>query len=185
MFSEQFFKSLERNLANRPLCAVDAPEGAVRAAVMVVIRLGSGGAELCFIKRAACPLDRFSGHMAFPGGVREANDPDMLSTAVRETFEETGMRLDLCGRVAGRLDDETPKGAVRKFDRSYLVTPFVCVLVSDSPAHARDEVERIFWMPVAGLERRAAAQPAEFFCRGQRIWGMTGRIVEKLLKVIP
>lgn len=185
MFDEQFFKSLERNLTSRPLCAVDAPEGAVRAAVMVVVRLGSGGAELCFIRRAAHPLDRFSGQMAFPGGVKEADDPDMLSTAVRETFEETGMRLDRCGRVAGRLDDESPKGAVGRFERSYLVTPFVCVLVSDSPARARDEVDRIFWMPVADLESRPAAQSAEFFCQGQRIWGMTGRIVEKLLKVIP
>ncbi len=185
MFDEQFIKSLEKNLSNRPLRPLEFPGDCVRAAVMAIIRRGAGGTELFFIKRAASPLDRFSGHIAFPGGMKEESDPDMLATAVRETFEETGLNLERCGRVAGRLDDEMPRPAARRGERSYFVTPFVCALVSDASARACDEVERIFWMPVSDLRRLDGADSPEFVCQGRRIWGMTARILEKLLEVLP
>lgn len=185
MFDETFVNSLERNLSGREIRAFEPPENSVlRAAVMAVLRPGGGGAELCLIKRAPHPLDRFSGHIALPGGAREKNDPDMLATAVRETFEETGMDLERCGRVVGRLDDEMPASAAKEFERSYLVTPFVCVLVSEVRTRVCEEVERIFWMPASDLKPRAGANGTEFLCQGQRVWGMTARIVGKLLEVV-
>ena len=53
-----------------------------------------GDPEVLFIKRAARVGDRWTSHIAFPGGKREPNDVDDRATSMRETREETGLGLD-------------------------------------------------------------------------------------------
>lgn len=53
-----------------------------------------GDAEVLFIKRAARVGDRWTGHIALPGGKREPADSDDRATSSRETMEETGLNLD-------------------------------------------------------------------------------------------
>ena len=53
-----------------------------------------GDAEVLFIKRAARIGDRWTGHIAFPGGKREPADSSDLATSSRETREEIGLNLD-------------------------------------------------------------------------------------------
>lgn len=50
--------------------------------------------EILLIKRAERDTDPWSGHMALPGGRREPGDADLVTTAFRETEEETGVPLD-------------------------------------------------------------------------------------------
>jgi 8-oxo-dGTP pyrophosphatase MutT (NUDIX family) len=57
-----------------------------------------GDPEVVFIKRAAREGDRWTSHVALPGGKRDPEDEDDKATAVRETSEEIG--LDLNGRDA-------------------------------------------------------------------------------------
>jgi hypothetical protein len=52
-----------------------------------------GDPELIFIKRAANINDAWTGHVAFPGGKRDAEDLDDRATAVREAWEEIGIDL--------------------------------------------------------------------------------------------
>lgn len=49
--------------------------------------------EVLFIKRAGRKGDRWSGHVALPGGKRDPPDADDLVTAIRETKEEVGLDL--------------------------------------------------------------------------------------------
>lgn len=44
-------------------------------------------AEILFIKRATRATDKWSGHIAFPGGRQEPEDEDGRYTAMRETWE--------------------------------------------------------------------------------------------------
>ena len=44
--------------------------------------------------------DKWSGHVAFPGGKREADDPDDRAAAARETAEEIGCWAGCEGEVA-------------------------------------------------------------------------------------
>ncbi|CAD6572106.1 MAG: hypothetical protein ASARMPREDX12_002994 [Alectoria sarmentosa] len=53
-----------------------------------------GDAEVLFIKRAARVGDRWTGHIALPGGKREPADSHDRATSSRETREETGLELD-------------------------------------------------------------------------------------------
>jgi len=49
--------------------------------------------SILLIRRADRSGDPWSGHMALPGGRREAGDSDLAGTAIRETAEEVGIRL--------------------------------------------------------------------------------------------
>ena len=64
--------------------------------------------ELLFIKRAFNPKDKWSGHVAFPGGRVQKDDPDFLSCAIREVQEEIGIELNKKENFLyiGRLDDQ-------------------------------------------------------------------------------
>ncbi|KAI9699266.1 MAG: hypothetical protein M1836_002876 [Candelina mexicana] len=52
-----------------------------------------GDLEVLFIKRAARSGDRWTSHVAFPGGRREESDEDDKAAAIRESFEEVGIDL--------------------------------------------------------------------------------------------
>ena len=63
-----------------------------RAAVATVVKPGiTGTPEVLYIKRAEFEGDRWSGHVAFPGGKREKTDASLEATAMRETLEELAL----------------------------------------------------------------------------------------------
>ncbi|EPX73320.1 nudix family hydrolase [Schizosaccharomyces octosporus yFS286] len=62
--------------------------------------------HVLLIQRAFRETDRWSGHVAFPGGIRETDDKSDVYTAIRETKEVVG--IDLCEQgayLAGSLDE--------------------------------------------------------------------------------
>ena len=62
--------------------------------------------QIMFIRRTSRPSDRYSSHIAFPGGRSEPSDTSSHYTALRETWEEIG--VDLAEKeygFVGRLDD--------------------------------------------------------------------------------
>lgn len=54
-----------------------------------------GDPEVLLIKRAARAGDRWTSHIALPGGKREPKDPHDRATSERETWEETGLELNI------------------------------------------------------------------------------------------
>ena len=82
----------------------------IESAVLVPLYRGSDGRlGLVFIRRS--PFGQHGGQIAFPGGRREPNDPDLLATALREAEEEIGLErrsVDiLAAREPGYFVDET------------------------------------------------------------------------------
>ena len=65
-----------------------------------------GDPEVLFIKRSARKGDRWTSHIAFPGGGRDPGDDDDQATSVRESMEEVSMDLTAghCIRV-GNLSE--------------------------------------------------------------------------------
>lgn len=53
----------------------------------------AGDPEVLFIKRAGRAGDRWSGHIALPGGKRDPEDESDVAAAIRETQEEVGIDL--------------------------------------------------------------------------------------------
>jgi len=109
--------------------------------------------ELLFIERARREGDPWSGHMAFPGGRRDAKDTDIAATAARETLEEVGLAL---GPPIARLDDQG--GNPRNSTLGPLVISPFAYEVKELPLLAPNgEVQSTVWIPVPWLVHPDAA----------------------------
>lgn len=170
---------------------IDAPE-AKPAAVALMLVEGPSSLEALFIKRAERVGDPWSRQVAFPGGRRDPTDSDLLATAIRETWEETGVDLHSAERL-GTLDDLYPRTPTLP---PVLVRPFVFALRSAPAIVPSVEVAHAFWVPldrlvtpgvrreitlhVAGVERVFPA----YDLGDDVIWGMTERILTPFLDLI-
>ena len=158
-------------------------EGVVKAAVLLPI-VARPQPSLMFTRRTET-LARHSGQISFPGGRSEAGDLSPVATALRETFEETGIAPSFV-TVAGYLDRYlTGTG----FD----IQPVVGLL-GDGFALTADprEVAEIFEVPLAFLcdpanrrreSREIAGRQRHFYAftyGDHEIWGATAAIVVNL-----
>lgn len=171
-------------LSVRPPVRVEKARNA--AAVAMILREGAVGIEMLFIRRAEDPDDPWSGQIGFPGGRSERGDPDLRSTAVRETAEETGVDLGELAEYLGPLDDVRAMTRLRPMDLT--IAPFVYRLVGNPRYQPNHEVSGLLWLPLAHLldpTRRSVFDYVErdttlrFPClrvEGLVIWGLTYRI---------
>jgi len=163
------------------------------AAVALVLREGPD-LDLLLIRRAEAHGDPWSGHMALPGGRWDAGDPDLFHTAVRETLEETGVRLSGEGDPLGRLAALNP--ATRRLP-PITIYPFVFSVSRGTEVNASShEVDEVLWVPLADLTAPSSAGMVEielhdarrdFPCLrvdGRVIWGLTYRILDQFLPLL-
>ena len=137
---------IRRTLATHAADTIDA-EAAVRAAVAMVLREGSGGPEVLFIERASRAGDPWSGHMAFPGGRVEPADAHAREAAEREALEEVGLRLAEAEHL-GRLDDKWGNPLSRP---ELVISAYVYRAAASTRLVTNDEVRSAFWFPVLEL----------------------------------
>jgi 8-oxo-dGTP pyrophosphatase MutT (NUDIX family) len=144
---------------------------------------------ILLIRRAERTGDPWSGHMALPGGRREAKDPDLLATAIRETREEVGVMLTPA-ELAGRLDDVVPRTPVLP---PIAVRPFVFTLSHRPQAILNLEVASAHWVSLDQLLNPEGYHPVRLEVGGQSrevqayqledgiVWGMTERVLTSLV----
>lgn len=131
---------LAQALQARPPVLAD-PTGRARAAVAIV--LAPHPDAILLIRRAERAGDRWSGQMAFPGGRWAAEDPDLLTTAKRETSEEVGLDLTRA-RVLGQFDDSAPRSPSLP---PVVVTPYLFAVDRAEPLNPNLEVAAAGWVP--------------------------------------
>ena len=169
--------------------------GMIAAAVAVMLHDGDdgGGLEALFIHRAVRVGDTWSGQIAFPGGRREPTDPDLLTTAIRETLEEIGVDLSSAERL-GVLDDLYPRTPVLP---PVVVRPFVFALTAQPTIVISAEVQAAFWVPFRALQAPGVRgtitvdhpgiprQVLPAYTVGKHtIWGMSERILTPLISLV-
>ena len=178
-------------LAVRPGREIEPDAHSRRAAILLVVRLRTDGdPELLMIKRAEFEGDPWSGHIACPGGRMEPGDQDLEQTAVRETWEETGIDIRRDGRVLGHLDDLQPRTPSLP---PIIIRPYVALVRRDVEITPSLEVASAFWVPVAALRERAAWVMGPVQTRGgerhvstfqhgdHTVWGLTERVLRQFL----
>lgn len=162
------------------------------AAVALVFRAGAEREpEVLMIKRAEHATDPWSGHVALPGGRAEPRDRDLEATAVRETWEETGVDIRKHGQVLGTLDDLAPRISALP---PLVIRPFVAVVDSAVTIVANPEVADAFWVPLSALKERAQWGLGLVDIRGEShevdvfrhnehtVWGLTERVLKNLME---
>jgi len=103
--------------------------------------------ELLFMQRTTRETDRWSGHVAFPGGKQDPEDEDDQATAVREAKEELNLDLDESGRFhfLGYLPDRPITGKGRRIADFYLVPTLWLQLEGESQPLTRQDSEVAAW----------------------------------------
>ncbi|MBI4308026.1 MAG: CoA pyrophosphatase [Chloroflexi bacterium] len=157
------------------------------AAVLIPIFYDAGVPHLLLTKRTTKVLHH-KGQISFPGGARDPGDAGLLSTALRESQEEMGIRSKDV-QVLGELDDIIT-------NTRFVVSPYVGTI--PYPYHFtvnQEEIEEVLEVPVSTLLERAhvdtsAVAPVRpypaytFEYRDHVIWGVTARILRQFLDIV-
>jgi 8-oxo-dGTP pyrophosphatase MutT (NUDIX family) len=168
----------------------EAPPASRRTAgVLLLFDRRDPRLPLLFIERTA-HLRHHAGQIGFPGGGSEADDPDIVATALREASEEAAVPADAV-EVIGLL----PPLLTATSDN--WLTPVVGVHDRDIEMHPEPyEVARLFHVDlqclidaphtVRPLTREGQVHDVHFYeVGGDVIWGVTGAIIAELLGRFP
>jgi 8-oxo-dGTP pyrophosphatase MutT (NUDIX family) len=158
------------------------------AAVLVPLFKKREECHLLFTKRSE-EVKYHKGEISFPGGVVDEEDSELISTALREAFEEIGLK-ESDVQVIGVLDDIV---TVTEF----IVTPIVGLFPYPYPFKVSEvEIAELIEVPLASLLDEDSFSEREIMRAGQRevvfayqyekhiIWGATARILKQFLDLI-
>ncbi len=160
-------------------------EQGANAAVALLLKPKCGDLEVLLVMRVENPSDPWSGQMALPGGKRDSADVNLLQTVVRETLEETGIKLDRC-RFLGAMT------ALRSEPRpSIKVLPFVVLLETEPQIRLnKKELESFIWIPYEEIVRSKGAAEFSFgkvpayLLECGTVWGVTYRILYRFVQAV-
>jgi 8-oxo-dGTP pyrophosphatase MutT (NUDIX family) len=161
-----------------------------QAAVLLPLFKNATDYHLVFTKRTET-VRHHKGQVSFPGGSFEPADGDLLTTALRESYEEVGIRPEHVS-ILGRLDD------LATFSTSFTISPFVGLIPYPYPfrpdpievAIVFDASLSILADPTVGRryirarDDGATIEDYEFHVDGHVIWGATARIIHHFLEVM-
>lgn len=183
-------KKISRILAQREKQTIilsDAP--LTPAAVLLPIYEKEGEYYILFTKRTQ-KVEHHKGQISFPGGARHEQDRDLKDTALRETFEEIGVRPEDV-TILGELDN------MSTLTSNFLITPFVGIIPYPYEFIINeDEIEELVEVPLSALadERNyreevyiiegAPNMGRVFEYNGRVIWGATARILKQFLDLV-
>jgi 8-oxo-dGTP pyrophosphatase MutT (NUDIX family) len=153
------------------------------AAVLLLLYEKAGEPYIVLTRRTE-DVEHHKGETSFPGGAFDPQDGDLLTTALRETEEEIGVRPEDV-EVLGRLDDIITISG-------FVVSPFVGLLPTSSYPFAVNahEVAELVEVPLRHLmdERNLEQSVGRLGDRwfpilayhygDHRIWGATARILK-------
>ena len=152
-----------------------------KAAILVMLYPKHNKTYVLMIKRAL-HLKSHAGEIGFPGGVYEKDaDENLLATALRETQEEVGIKVEASQVIAQLPIVNTRLG--------FEITPFVSVLsVAIEFKLKEDEVEEILEIPLTSLlatqQRDVSFNPEQdlvmYWFKHNRIWGASAQILREI-----
>ncbi|MCK4242602.1 MAG: CoA pyrophosphatase [Dehalococcoidia bacterium] len=171
----------------RNIIITDAPLSP--AAVLLPLYKKDGEYYILFTKRTE-KVEYHKGQICFPGGGQDKRDKSLEDTALRETFEEIGVRPQDV-EILGQLDN---MGTVTS---SFLITPFVGLIPYPYEFVVnKDEIEELVKVPISALldknnyreeVRLHQGRPYRgsfYHYQGKVIWGTTASILNQFLNLV-
>ncbi len=158
----------------------------IYSGVLVIVHFTDSIPSIILTKRSSL-LRNHSGEISFPGGKFCSQDKSIVETAIRETYEEIGFKVNK-EQIVGCL---TPTNT---YTTNILIYPFIALLEQiRCEFHPNFEVEQVINLPIERLmssitidEKHSTKDSKMFkFVVGDHfIWGATARIIKDLLDVI-
>ncbi len=160
------------------------------AAVAVIYRQGYNGTELFFIQRAKKEGDPWSGDMAFPGGRQQQEDANLQHTAIRETWEETGLDLFKQGRYRTQLGRQITRS--HHNNTPMIITPFLFQWQGKDNWSLNHEADDAVWIPLEFFNERQQRESLVwkqgklslklpcYHYEDKTVWGLTLRMVDNI-----
>jgi 8-oxo-dGTP pyrophosphatase MutT (NUDIX family) len=187
--TDSFIQDLRTVLSRRKRAAIEHPPFS-KAAVLVPLFKKGKDFHLLFTKRTD-QVKHHKGEISFPGGAFDEEDSELERTALREAFEEIGLR-ESDVQILGALDDIITRS-------EFIVTPFVGVFFPYPYPFKLSPIEigELIEVPLACLLDRNCfgeriiiqgdnERVAESYQYGKYIiWGATARILKQFLELIP
>ena len=161
----------------------------VQSAVLVPLLCKNGELHVLLTERTQ-GVRSHKGQVCFPGGTTQPDDGSLLDTALREAWEETGIRPEDV-EVVGAIDDNVVAST------GFVISPFVGFVPYPYDFHASEgETRDIFLVPLSVLMdplqfREQERVIGEHYYHGpvcdydgHVIWGATGRILKHLVGLL-
>ena len=184
---KEFIDQLRQRLSSRERKVIEHPPFS-HAAVLVPLYQKGGQCHLLFTKRSN-QVKYHKGEISFPGGVVDEEDRELIHTALREAYEEIGLKEEDV-QILGLLDDIV---TVTEF----IVTPIVGLFPYPYPFRVSEvEIAELIEVPLSFLLARENFIEREISRMGRReiiyayqygehiIWGATARILRQFLDLV-
>lgn len=179
---------IKKNLQGREKKSIPEP-GLVSSAVLIPVYEKAGEYYILFTRRTE-KVPHHKGQISFPGGRKDEGDNNLLATALRESFEEIGLRPEAV-EILGELDDECT------IFTNFVVSPFVGIIPCPYDFEINQgEVEELIEAPLAALADKTTllekivtdsgriVKACSYHYKDQVIWGATARILKQFLDLI-
>lgn len=184
-----FKKDIKRILAEREKKVVLFSNKPLHpSAVLVPIYKKDGEYHVLLTKRTE-ELEYHKGQICFPGGSHHDEDDSLKDTALREAYEEVGIRPEDV-EILGELD------SMGTLTSNFLITPFVGIIPYPYEfTVSKHEIDELVEVPLSALaddsnyweETRSAegvTGKASFFkYKDMVIWGATARVLKQLVEL--
>lgn len=143
------------------------------SAVLLPIFQKEGRCHILFTKRTD-NLQHHKGQISFPGGGKHDDDMCLMQTALRESYEEIGLK-EADVEIIGELDDTATVTSL------FCITPFVGIIPYPYEFR-RDpyEVEEIFDVPLE-LLLRVDRQEETMEFQGMQIKALSYKVGDKII----
>ena len=155
-------------------------DGTKLSSVLIIIFEDSP--KILMIKKPIT-MKHHGGEIAFPGGKISNDDEDLLDTAIRETLEETGIKVKR-DEVIGQLKPVTT------LNSGFTILPFVCVINKVKNLTPNSEVDEFLEIPLMPFlqtlekdsdpEHTSIQEMYTFRFEKHLIWGASARMLKQI-----
>ena len=154
------------------------------ASVLIIIY---GDKPEILMTKKPITLTQHGGEISFPGGKISEIDDDLLDTALRETKEETGLKI-FRDNVIGQLKQVTT------LNSGFTIIPFVCMLDSIGRLVPNSEVDSFLHIPLLPFletlesdldpEHNSIQEMYTYTFEKNLIWGASARMLKQITDIL-
>ena len=154
------------------------------ASVLIIIY---GDKPEILMTKKPITLTQHGGEISFPGGKISEIDDDLLDTALRETKEETGLKI-LRDNVIGQLKQVTT------LNSGFTIIPFVCMLDSIGRLVPNSEVDSFLHIPLLPFletlesdldpKHNSIQEMYTYTFEKNLIWGASARMPKQITDIL-